>query len=455
MSQDFDVLFHVPYNVDQINKEDLKWIQNFESILKVSLKQIIRENIEIKNPYHTEDNLETKLKDKSIVFQFLLNNDYLPDKCLQSANSKQNHLLIQILCKPNIETDGIPVYSQIKIYDFYTISISNEYTLNVKNLDNDVWLKLLDITYEIRNYINKNSKKKDFNKKIFIAETSDDQLNNRESLIREFNHLGYKVFPDDNLPDDILTFSDRVNELMQESSMSVHIIGNEYAPLIKNMEVSKVELQNDIFSEVVASNPTIKRYVWISPKLKPKWEKQKQYIESFKRNIELLVNTEIIQMPLEVFKSILKENIDIANDNLIETKKETKSKSAYVIYTKDASERADEIKQELEKNKLNVLTTSTKGNKINLIQEHKKNLVECDFLIILYSTENEQWLNSKLSDVIKSPGFGKKNTYDLKLLLIDTDKAPKNILTIKNLEIINCNGKKIQKLLSSSIEKIK
>ena len=452
--KDFDVLFHVPYNTENITDDDIRWIDNFQSILKVSVGQILKQNIKITNPIGKENSSSKELTEFDIVFQFIFNNDYVEDKCVQKSAKEKDQLLIQLISKPNIQLADISKSDHVKSYDLFGNNIKGYHNLDIKNLKSDIWLKILDITYEIKQHLLTINKTSD--QIIYIAETSNDQEGNRENLIREFTHLGYKVLPDEDLPNDMLDFSEKVSEQMQNAILSVHIIGNQYAPLIENIEVSKVEIQNDIFSEIAASNSLIKRYVWIPPNIKPKSEKQKQYIESFKRNIELLVNTEIIQTPLEVFKSILKKNINVKDiDKKEKLEEEVKTKSAYIMHTYDDLNKVNTIRKELKALDIDILNTNKENSKIDLIQEHKRNLVECDILIIFYSSENEQWLNSKLSDVIKSPGFGKNKDYNLKLLLLDTDIKPKSMLTLKDMEMLDIKDKDISGLISSLIEKYK
>jgi hypothetical protein len=452
-TESFNVLFYVPYNTEQINDADITWLDNFQSILRISTEQILKQEIIISNPFGKKNNIVKDPNDFDIIIQFILHEDYLLEKCIQQNVPKTDQLRIQLICKPNINISGLNQLHNIKTFDIFDHSRKGANDLIIKNLNNDIWLKIIDITHELKVHLVQRKKKSE--KIIFIAETSPDQKNNRQNLIREFTHLGFRVVPDNELPNDMMQFTEQASDLMNDAVLSVHIIGNEYAPLLENIEVSKVEIQNDIFSEIAASNRLIKRFVWIPPNLKPKSEKQKQYIESFKRNIELLVNTEIVQAPIELFKSILKENLDVSEkaNNITFDKQEQKGKTVYLIHSDDAENRAKEIKTILKKNNIQLLDNSNSTNKIEQIQQHKKNLVKCDLVFILYSSENEQWLHSKLNDIVKSPGFGKTNAFDLKVLLLDTDKKPMILSSLKDLQVIDIKNKNISEPISSLIEK--
>lgn len=453
--ENFNILLYTPYLTEKLSEEDMNWVKNFQSILKVSINQIVKQEVNIVNSLISNENVD--LNSFQFTFQFIFNNNYEEEKCFQNIIDCNKISLVQILCKPDIKFRGIKKDQHFRTYKFYeSSSVRTNFSLKIESLKNESWLKILDITLEIKKQIVDSKRVGKPNESIYIAETSSDQKSNRETLVREFNHIGYNVFPNEELSNDMLDYSDNVHELMNKCFISIHIIGNTYSPLINNVEISKVELQNDIFSEVVAAKPELKRYVWIPPNIKPKSEKQRQYIESFKRNIELLKNTEIIQTPIEVFKSIIENSLRI-KDKTEHLGKEVKGSAhqAYIISNNNSTKKVSELSKELGKKNIGVLESLQSGSKIDLIHDHKNNLINSDFLFIYYSSDNEQWLNSKISDIIKSPGFGKQKEFKFKAVLVDTDKKPNIKLKIKDLEIINIKNKSISEFLDPVLDKIK
>jgi hypothetical protein len=244
-----------------------------------------------------------------------------------------------------------------------------------------------------------------------------------------------------------MEFSDQVQNYMEESILSVHLLGNQYAPLLKNIEISKVELQNDIFSEVIsnndAENAKLRRLVLIPPSLKARSEKQRNYIESFKRNIELHKNTEIIQTPLEDFKSIIQKRIDFElNDDGKIVEDIVKGEFFYIIKDNSDNKKLDELKAGLKKQKIDFVETQTSRNKIELIKQHQKNLALCSGVIISYGSNNVQWLNSKLTDIIKSPGIGRKKPFLFKAIFTDQKIESKSFFNMKDIDILDSSDNK-------------
>lgn len=461
-NEDSDILIYVPFKKESLNENEINWLNAFQSILETGLHQITKQKISISNLISTESLFGKKgiAENAKVIIHLLLNSSYDPGNILNTDKLK-NRTIIQVNCHPEIKSESLNDFSIINLFDEST-NKTIDLSEHIGELKNEIWLKFLDIAFEIKKEIvvaEKETKKS--RGKIFVAESSADQNFNRETIIRELEHLGFEVLPTGNFPKDMNSFSELVHDNLKQSFLSIHLIGNHYAPLLNNIDISSVELQNDLFHEVStelkAENKIIKRLVWIPTDIKPKSEKQKLYIDSFKRNIELLENTEIVQTPIEVFKTIIRNKAKEILNIKIQTKtksEEIKNKSVYIISSEVNNKTFSDIKQELIKQKLIVLEATQKANKIDLIQEHYYNLINCDALLIDYSIENLQWLNSKLSDILKSPGFGRKKNFLAKSILINTGKSPVINLQIKDLDLISYAEKDISKRLNSFIEKI-
>lgn len=461
-NEDSDILIYVPFKKEKLNENEINWLNAFQSILEIGLNQISKQKISISNFISNESLIGKKgiAENAKVIIQLLLNNNYDQSNLL-SADKLKNRKIIQIYCHPEIKEEPPKDCTIINLLDEST-NKAIDLSKHIDELKNEIWLKFLDIVFEIKKAVLVAEKETTKSKgKIFIAESSTDQNFNRETIIRELEHLGFEVLPKASFPKDMIPFSEFVHGNLKQSFLSVHLIGKYYAPLLNNIDISSIELQNDLFHEVAAElkaeNKIIKRLVWIPTDIKPKSEKQKLYIESFKRNIELLENTEIIQTPIEVFKTIIRNKAEEILNIKTQTKTKSegiKNKSVYVISNEVNNKTFSDIKQELIKQKLIVLEATQKANKIDLIQEHYYNLINCDALLIDYSVENLQWLNSKLSDILKSPGFGRKKSFLAKSILINTGKSPVINLQIKDLDLISYAEKDISKRLNSFIEKI-
>jgi len=455
----FDILIYVPLKKEDLSENEMKWIDTFQWILSLGFKQITKHKITLSLHFANElPKVKDLMQNKNSVVQILVSTKFQENSLIDDVAAKGSKV-IQVICDPKIKDFLNDKGTVINLFD-ETKNKGINLVDEIHQLKNEIWLKFLDIAYEIRRICDHSKVSEKTKGKIYVAQTSTDQNHNRETIVRELEHLGFEVLPKATFPKNMLQFSDLVHSNLRQCFISVHLIGNYYAPLLESIDVSGIELQNDIFHEVAAElkreNKTIKRFVWIAPDFKPKSEKQKLYVESFKRNIELLKNTEIIQTPIEIFKNIVRTKIvDILSpkQQLTADSVKNKEKQVYLITNDQGNDNYNAIKSQLQKNKIQVLESTNKENKIDLIKEHYFNLINCDALFIDYSVDNNQWLNSKLSDVLKSPGFGRKKDFEVKTVLINTPVTPAIHLQISDLDLLNGDGD-ISKRINFFIEKL-
>jgi len=102
-----------------------------------------------------------------------------------------------------------------------------------------------------------------------------------------------------------------------------------------------------------------------------------------------------------------------------------------------------------------VLSSNNTKNKIDQVHFHYRNLIKSNAIIILSTKENNKWLNSQLSDIIKSPGFGKKNKFIFKSVLFFTKSVPNIFLNINDLDLIKSTSEELSSSIKSFIEKLK
>ncbi|MFP4025389.1 MAG: hypothetical protein ACLFVR_12770 [Thiohalospira sp.] len=181
-------------------------------------------------------------------------------------------------------------------------------------------------------------------------------------------------------------------------------------------------------------------------------------LKNFKRNVELLENTEIIQTPVEVFKSIVKRRVDDINNTMPIVTKEpitTQTKSVYFIHSNTNEPGRQKIINYLKSNDFEIYELKEEKNKIDLIKQHQKYLINADAILIYYVSENFYWLKSKLNDLKKAPGFGKKEPFLAKAIL--TNKVTNLDLNneIEDILMIDQGNKDISACLIPFTEKIK
>mgnify|MGYP006284949035 CR=1 FL=1 len=453
---------YLPADTSRQEVLNANWQGRFKKMLEMNLYQLTGKKVAIEglDSSTNKEDLAKKLENYTVILQLIPGDAIQESHLLHNAvsdNSLLQHKLYQVLTGPGVSIQEEMLSESAGVFHFYDEGMGRSFDMEHYFTDKNIWLKMLDFSRKLRKkMLDSGLGKKDYKASVYLALTTADQRPSRELIVRELEHLGYRVLPNRKIPTDLVEFSDAVYEALNSCFLSIHIMGNHYEPLSKNLDVSAIELQNDVFNEVEAERSgEIFRLVWLPPDLRIRSEKQKKYIESFKRNIDLLRNTEIIQTPVENFKTLIGERAE----KLLEQKKsdkpieESKEERVYFISNHRDSSPYDGLKEELRKKNLTILE-SPPGKQQNSVQEHYRMLVKADAVVIHYGEPNQQWLQSKLSDVLKSPGFGKKNKFKFKALCYETATAPDMRLRVPNLRTEQLTDKNIKPFIASFIEKM-
>jgi hypothetical protein len=339
----------------------------------------------------------------------------------------------------------------------------------VESLDDKIWLTILDIGYEIKRVIRQKESRGGAieipeEKNIFVAITTPDQQRYRQNLRRELQHLGINVLPNRHLPEDYHELKDRVEKCLAESFIFVHMLGYQYGSSLGDTASSIVELQNDIVTEYIREKTNLSanlddtiRYVWINPDTELMTQEQKRYIEKIKTDKEFLKNTEIIETPFELFKTVIKARAEKESELKKGSEEEEQGLSSlYLIAENYDVPFLKKLESHLQEQNFRINKLIPDPPNVNLYSLHKKYLVDSSAVLVYYDQENSNWLNSKLSDILKAPGFGKKEPFQAKALIMD-EKLESNIYSMTpDLKIIKFNNKGYQpEILDSFINQFR
>ena len=326
-------------------------------------------------------------------------------------------------------------------YDFFEINRYNKKakTYNIINEEDEFykkfWSTLVDLAYDVYNslcyltsdkkYMSQSREKK----YIYLAETTIDQKDNRDILRRELQHLGYGILPLLQLPDDGDKLADIIESYLKRAILSIHLMGAYYGDYVKNSKYSLIDFQNQTVKSYIdksGNSNNLLRMIWIPNDLKASDQRQSLYLKRLKRD-EAQEKTEIIEAPLEVFKSILNNKLEELNEP--EKPKIKDRKKIYLVYEKDERDIIKNLIKEIDEKKYTVIDNDLDINKKKLVSKHIENLVEADAVIIYNGNSGKEWLDSKIRDIIKVPGYGKVTPF-MAIGIISEEKPDKNIMSL-------------------------
>ena len=394
-------------------------------------------------------------------------------KLIEYGNAAECNVAIAILSKNTLGLDKIEVKSEnlfvAKKVEIQTVNLppslskGKEYRFFEKDADtgqtsifntnatSDIkslyWMKLLDIAKDVFEVLHPNAVANNKGKTIYLAEVSNDQLKNRDAIKRELQRHGFNVVPSSPLPENLNQLKEVVVQELDNCSLSIHIVGSEDATLNSSVSESKVEIQNQLASQYVdkvynsgGTSFNFSRFLWISPDLQFQNEQQQDKVDELKRDIEALKGAEIVQTPLEIFKSIVLYRMSDNYKHEVEEKEEVDyTNSVYVVFDQFEKDAAKPIVDAIAAKGKKVLEPIFEGEQIQIINHHRNCLVNCDSLLVVYHNNNPKWALSKVNDMRKSPGFGRVKKFKSKAIYLnkqDTEIEKSSAI----IDIITGNG---------------
>ena len=304
------------------------------------------------------------------------------------------------------------------------------------------WQRLIDLAYDISDAllpkdaeaaISESTAKKSA---VFLAETTQDQENIRDNIKRELVQSGYKVLPINPLPSSPDLAKDIINKSIEQSELAIHIVGNEYGELMTGSDVSLIEFQIDtvLKNEKVSGLAEI---IWLPPDLKPESDFHNQYIDRLRKTALSGQSSEVIQAPIEVLKTMVRKKLSGTSQHA-KTESEsvtTKGKFIYLIHEFDYIQDVKKISSDFQEGDIQIIDSNRLSSVENPVKWHRENLVACDGVLIYYPGDNAPWINSKLVDIVKAPGYGRTKPFREKIILV-SDKFKDSLKNIANVDIV-------------------
>ncbi|HYG40049.1 MAG TPA: hypothetical protein VD908_15585 [Cytophagales bacterium] len=314
------------------------------------------------------------------------------------------------------------------------------------------WMNLVDLAYDVSYDLCANKSETysiGFTKKksphtVYLAQTGNAHLNERNYIKRELQKHGFKVLPDQPFPANLREAEVFIKKNLQKSVLSIHLIGDNYGRTSQNEQSSIVELESKIAEEYGAQihaenqyNDKIrdfKQIIWVSPEGNKTDQRQKSFIEKLIEEAESLEDVEILQTPIEDLKSIIKKEVLMTSIKRTFAGKKSNKNKLYLVYDKIDKEEGKSMAKYLENQGVEVLIPAFDGELMEIRQHHINNLRICDAAIIHYGKVNEQWVQMKFLDLLKSSGFGRSKPLTAKAIYA-SEGAKINPEFYKNFDI--------------------
>jgi hypothetical protein len=275
---------------------------------------------------------------------------------------------------------------------------------------------------------------------VFLAETSSDLREQRDSVRRDLQQQGCTVLPAQALPQVETDLITAVRDDLTRCRMSIHLVGKNYGLVPEGGTASMVEIQYHLASER-AGEADYCRLVWIPPDLQVVHVKQREVIEQLRTDPLSRGRSDLLETSLEELKTIyhdrLKRPDEPAPQNITHAAEHEIHAQLYLIYDqRDAVEAAPWL-DFLFHEGFEVMRPVFEGDEAELREHHEENLRLCDGALILHGRANECWLRRKIRELQKSPGLGRnKPKPEIAIALVPPKTAEKESFQTREASVI-------------------
>ena len=252
---------------------------------------------------------------------------------------------------------------------------------------------------------------------VYLAETTSDLNEERDKVRRELQRFGHIVLPDKPLPLQPRPLRETVWEYLTRSRMSIHMIGEHYGLIPEGEEHSVVSLQQELAAER-AGETDFSQIIWMPLDLRPNGERQERFVLDLQNNLSSNNDSELIQAGVEDLKTIILAKLaEKARDiSAIDAAKGVLR--VYLICDRQDVDDVEPLQNYLFDQGYDVILPLLEANDAEAIQDHKDNLRFCDAVLIYQGHASEAWLQMKLRDLLKLPGYGRSTQLLSKVVYI-------------------------------------
>lgn len=473
MNTKYDIYITFPAELTKADPKIGDLIDTSIENIRISLSRILKRDalIAVKGTDFTQEDYKKCLQRSSAAVIFISPNiesddsyiSELKEICgffkLESISlSTGCNKLFKICIEPPKGSLNPACLNELLSYNFYE---KNLYNRKIRSLDFSstdksatLYSKLLDLVYDIaitlRNDSPDDSAYEKTKRSIYLGLTSFDQVKSRDDIRRELQHYGYRVLPQASMPEQGEEFEKTLIECLQQADTVIELMGSQYGDILKGTKYSLTDFQNRIIREFQQKNQDsqIRRFIWIPLHNKISDQRQTLYLKRLRRD-DATENTEIIESPLETFKTIVASKLQDTNHSR-KVLYENISR-IYLLMEEEQSKDGEELYSSLLLSGLKVLTLDY-AEQVGIYARHLQALRDSDAVVIFQGSTNIAWLNSKIRDIIKAPGIGKLTPYKKVVIVSKLTPEKQLIKMIKSkVEILDINQSDPETILNKLI----
>jgi len=318
-------------------------------------------------------------------------------------------------------------------YEFYKVDPD---TGRVHELDEifgpeaqrDFWLRLDDLAHDICCLLEMVEAGQDKGEEpppepseaIYLAFTTFDLNEQRESIKRDLQQHGYTVLPARNLPMIVSELVTAVRDDLERCCMSIHLIGKNYSFVPEGGTKSVLEIQHELAierGENKGDRKDFSRVVWIPPGLSASDERQGKFVEHLRMDSRVQKGADLLETDPAELRTVIQDKLD-----KLKVAQQPAPAAPQAGGRSGASARVTRISLIYDQRdvgmvapwadflfaqRCEIMQPIFEGDEAEIREYYEETLRTCDGALIFWGSASECWLRRKLRELQKSAGYGR------------------------------------------------
>jgi serine/threonine protein kinase len=297
-------------------------------------------------------------------------------------------------------------------------------------------------------------------KRIYLSETTSDLQDEHDRLRRELLEQGHVVLPDRPLPLVAGEFQEAVHAYLEQCDLAIHLIGGRYGLVPEDMNHSVVVVQNALAAERSAASD-LERLIWMPRDLKPRDERQAEFIRQVSEDPEAQRGADVIEDTLENLKEIIEDKWTDEEATPITPaavrEPGANASRVYLICDQRDETAVEALEDFFYEQGVEVSLPDFGEDESAVSQIHWQQMQDCDAVLVYYGAGSKSWVDIKLRDLIKAVGYREGRAIEHQAVLVapPLDRRKERFRTL-SAEIIRQSDEAFDpQLLTAFVQQIK
>jgi hypothetical protein len=249
---------------------------------------------------------------------------------------------------------------------------------------------------------------------VYLADCSIDRREDREAVQADLRLHGYPVLAELQFSTEESTFVGELAATLARSSLSVHIVGNNYGVVPDGpSEKSVMVLENELAIQY-SKQFGLKRIIWVPSGTKSESSRQQQFIDELLRDPVAQFGADLITGDLEDLKAAvhaaLKKLETPAPPPVPKSSVEQDTKVIYLICDERDRKATIPLRKLLKARGFESYIPTFDGDAATVRQSNQNLLNSCDAAVIFYGAGDESWKRSVDAEIRKVTGYRTSKT---------------------------------------------